>query len=426
MGYILIIILNCLFPLAALIVLLMFFLSPRRGLLKKLREELRERFVMYPYTEVLDGSIWIHCASVGEVNSMQSLIVFLKDFYNRPILVTTSTWAGRTAAFKNPYVDNALLIPFDFYLLTRKFVKILKPHRLMIVEGEIWPNNILACIRHNVPVYIINGRMSAKSAKKYKFIKPMISLLLKNVSFAALQSEEIRQRYIGLGLREEISYAPGNVKYDTLKKNPAKVTEVKNLIKKLGWENKKILVCGSTHIEEEEMIMQAAAKLAENNIRTVIAPRHLERKNAIIESLKNSGAKFALLSHPNGDNDPDILFADAMGWLSSFYSFCNIAFVGGTISKKGGHNLLEPAIAAKPVIFGPYVYNTPDTAKALLENGGGVQTDKKEFVDVIINLSKDEQRLGSMSAAAEKTALSFQGATAKIMELIKEYERTEK
>ncbi|MGB2579018.1 3-deoxy-D-manno-octulosonic-acid transferase [Elusimicrobium simillimum] len=423
MGHFLLFILNCLSPFGALLVLVYFFISPRRGLLKKLREELRERFVLYPYTELLQNPIWIHCASVGEVNSMQGLIPQLKDLYNKPILITTNTWAGRTAAYKNPHVDNALLIPFDFYPLTRKFVRLVKPHRMMIVEGELWPNNIMACVNNGVPVYVINGRMSARSAKKYKYVYSLFSMLLKNVSFAALQSEEIKERYIGLGLRPEIAFAPGNVKYDSLKTNPPRTREVKELFTKFGWDGKTILVCGSTHIEEEALIMSAAPALYKENIRIVIAPRHLERKSAITESLTKNSIEFNLLSHDTGVRDPEIILADAMGWLTSFYAGADIAFVGGTIAKKGGHNLLEPAILAKPVVFGPYVYNTPDTAAALLENKGGESVSKENFAEVIIRLSKNKDVLASMSAAAAVTARSFQGATVKIMELITNHER---
>lgn len=423
MGYFLLFIINCLSPIGALAVLIFFFLSPQRKLLKKLKEELRERFVLYPYTELLTNPIWIHCASVGEVNSMAGLIPQLKDLYQKPVLVTTNTWAGRTAAFKNPHVDNALLLPFDFYPFTRKFVRLVKPHRMFIVEGETWPNNIMACINNGVPVCIINGRMSERSAKKYRLLYSLFSLIFKNVSFAALQSEEIKQRYLSLGLRAETAFVPGNVKYDSLKTNPPRTEEVKDLFKKLGWEGKTVLVCGSTHIEEESMLMACAKQLYKENIRIVIAPRHLERKSAIIQDLNRNKVSSTISSHPLNIKDPEILFADSMGWLTSFYNAGDIAFVGGTIAKKGGHNLLEPAILAKPVIFGPYVYNTPDTAEELIKNNGGISVNKNNFAEVITGLSKDKQKISGMSAAAKKTAVSFQGATGKIMELIKKYEQ---
>jgi 3-deoxy-D-manno-octulosonic-acid transferase len=426
MGYFLLILLNILSPLGALAVLVFFFLSPRRGVLKKLREELRERFVLYPYTELFATPVWIHCASVGEVNSMQSIIPQLKDLYNKPVLITTNTWAGRAAALKNPDVDNVYLIPFDFYPLTRKFVKLVKPVRMFIVEGELWPNNIMACVNNKIPVCIINGRVSAKSAKRYKLLSPLFSLMLKNISFAALQSEEIKQRYISLGLPAAAAHAPGNIKYDSLRANPPRTEEVKDFFNKINWQNKKILICGSTHVEEENLIFKNAEKFYKENIRVVIAPRHLERKTAIIDALKKSGLAYNTLSHDNGVKDPAVLVADAMGWLTSFYAAGDLAFVGGTIAKKGGHNLLEPAILSKPVLFGPHVYNTPDTADALLKNNAAAAVDKDNFSDVIIRISKDKNALPQMAGAALRTARSFQGATAKTMELIKNYERTRK
>ncbi len=424
MGYILLLILNIIAPFVAVGVLIFFFLSPRRGLLKKLKEELRERFVLYPESELPKNAVWLHAASVGEVNSMSSLIPKLKEFYNRPFFITTNTWAGKVAALKNPSVEAAVLMPFDFYFISKKFVRRAKPYRMYIVEGELWPNTLMAAAASGAKVNIINGRMSPKSAKKYKLIRSLYSLLMSKITFGALQNEVIMKRYVSLGLKAENAYAPGNVKYDALNQTPSKTEDVKEVFKRLGWEDKTILACGSTHPAEEEMIFKALPAFYKENIRVVIAPRHLERKPAIIKNLAKQPNKFALLSQGSSlEGDPAILFADTMGWLSSFYLCSNITFVGGTITPKGGHNLLESAVLAKPVIFGPSVYNTPDTAEELIKRGGGIEITQNNFEQIVIDLKKDNPRLHAMGAAAKDAALSFQGATEKIMELVKKYER---
>lgn len=410
------------FGLAGLFIYFLF--SPRRGLLKKLQQELRDRLFLYPNYDIPKNSIWLHCASVGEVNSMTNLIPKLVEFYNRPVLITTNTWAGKVTALKKDGVDAAVLLPFDFFPLSLLFVLRVKPKRMFVIEGELWPNTIMAAAACGVQISIINGRMSPKSAKRYRLIRSLYSLLMSKMTFAALQNEDIKARYISLGLKVQNAYAPGNVKYDSLNQNPSKTEDVRKIIDHLNWQGKPLLVCGSTHPAEEALIMSCAEEFAQNNIRVVMAPRHLERKEAIIETLQKKNIKFALLSQcKNAPGDAALLFADAMGWLTSFYACADLSFVGGTIAPKGGHNLLEPAILGAPVLFGPSVYNTSDTAAELLRRGGAIEINENNFKETVIKLASDKTRLAAMSVSAKEAALSFQGATDKIMELVEKYER---
>lgn len=415
---------NLLAPFAAAAVLLFFFISPRRNLLKKLKEELRERFVLYPASDVPKDALWLHAASVGEVNSVTALITQIKAFYNKPLVITTNTWAGRVAALKNPSVDAAFLMPLDFFFISRKFARRMNPYRMFVVEGELWPNAIMQAAAAGAKIIILNGRMSPKSAKKYRLIRPLYALLMSKIFFGTFQNADIMNRYVSLGLKAENAFDAGNVKYDSLNQNPARAAEVRALFAKLGWAGKTVLVCGSTHPSEEEMIFKALPALYENGIRAVIAPRHLERKESITNTLSKQKTPFALLSKAEASPaDPAILFADAMGWLSSFYAAADITFVGGTVTPKGGHNLLESAVLAKPVLLGPSVYNTPDTAEKLLASGAGVLINKDTFLQTALDLNKNKEKLNLMGARARQTALSFQGAGKKIMELIENYER---
>ncbi|XTP69419.1 3-deoxy-D-manno-octulosonic-acid transferase [Parelusimicrobium proximum] len=414
---------NLLVPFGLVGLLVYFVVSPRRGLLRKLKDELRERMVLYPESEVPKGHIWLHAASVGEVNSMTGMIPLISKFYNKPVLVTTNTMAGKVAALKKEGVAAAFLMPFDSYFFSKKFVRYAKPYRMFVVEGELWPNAIMAASASGAEIIILNGRMSPRSAKRYKLIRSLYSLLMGKITFATLQNDMIRDRYVSLGLNPANAYATGNVKYDNLNQSPTKLKEVESVLAKLKWQGKTVFVCGSTHGGEEALIESCAEDFAGHNICTVIAPRHLERKEVIIEKLSKRKIKFALLSKINeAPAGATILFADAMGWLSSFYKCADIAFVGGTIVQKGGHNLLEPAVLGTAVLFGPYVYNTPDTAAELIKREGGAQVDKDNFKETVITLAGDKEKLSLMSARAKDTALSFAGATEKIMELIKKYE----
>ena len=423
MGKILLFLTNLIFPLAALGVVLGFLCSPRRGLLKHLRQELKERFGLEKEGEIPQGALWLHCASVGEVMSMKEVIARLKTFYKKDIIVTTTTAAGKETALKNPAIAKAFLAPLDFYPSCKRFIRLAKPYRLFVVEREIWPNMLAAAHRAGVPAAVINGRISAKSARAYTLIKPLFKEIFSTLSFAALQTKQAAQYYEKLGMDKAKIFVCGNVKYDTLNDNPAKVGEVEKMLTALGWNGHKILVLGSTHPAEETMLLRAAADIIKTGAKIIFAPRHLERKPEIETALRQSGLHYAFVSQGHFDKNTDILCADVMGLLQSLYACAALTFVGGSVVPRGAHNLLEPAILSKTVLFGRYFYNAPLTAQALLENGGGVLVNETNFKETVLRLLADPTQLENMSEKARKTALSFKGATNRIMEVVTNYER---
>ena len=423
MGHIILILTNLVFPLAALGVVISFLLSPRRDLLKHLTQELRERFGLEAEGSVIQDAVWLHCASVGEVMSMKEVISRLKDFYGKEILVTTSTQAGKETALKNPQIKQALLVPLDFYPSCKRFIRLAKPYRLFVVEREIWPNMLYAAEKAGVPAALINGRISAKSATAYKLIKPLFSLTLGELRFAALQDNDAAARYAGLGIKKENIFVCGNVKYDTLNDQPAKIKEVEKIFTALGWNKNKILVMGSTHPQEETMLLRAAPELIKKGVKIVFAPRHLERMPEITDALRQSGLKYALVSENKFNKKIDVLCVDVMGLLSSVYAKATLTFVGGSVAPRGAHNLLEPANLSKTVLFGKYFYNAPLTAEALLECGGGVLVNENNFKETVLRLLADSAHLENMSGKARTAALGFKGATNKIMEVVKAYEQ---
>ncbi len=423
MGNVLLFLTNLAFPFAALGVLLGFVFSPRRRVLKTLKQELKERFALEDPSAIPQGALWVHCASVGEVKSVAGLLKELKKFYKKELLVTTSTAAGKAEAEKNPDIAKALLAPLDFYPNVRRFLQAARPYRLFIVEREIWPNMIAAAEKEGVPVVLINARISRKSTQAYRYVRPLFDMLLGRVSLACMQDEDGARRYESLGLPRQRIFICGNVKYDTLNDRPAKLKEAKALIKKLGWEKSPVLVCGSTHGLEEELIVKAAPVWAQEGIKVIFAPRHLERKEEIRAALKKQPLAYALLSDKKLPKNCVLLCADTMGFLQALYACGGLAFVGGSIAPRGAHNLLEPAILAKTVLFGKSFHNTPDTAHALLAAGGGVLVNEENFQQTVSRLFKEPAVLENMSAKARQTALGFKGATQKIMEAVTNYER---
>lgn len=423
MGKLLLFLTNLIFPLAALGVALGFLCSPRRGLLKHLYQELKERFGLEKEGEIPQGALWLHCASVGEVMSMKEVISRLKKFYKKEVIVTTTTEAGKETALKNPDITQAFLAPLDFYPSCKRFIRLAKPHRLFVVEREIWPNMLAAAHQAGVPAAIINGRISAKSARAYSFIKPLFKEIFSTLSFAALQTQEAACHYEKLGMDKTKIFVCGNVKYDTLNDNPGKVGEVEKMLTELGWNGRKILVLGSTHPAEETMLFRAAPDIIKTGAKIIFAPRHLERKPEIETALRQSGLHYGFISTGKFDKNTDILCADVMGLLQSLYACASLTFVGGSVVPRGAHNLLEPAILSKTVLFGRYFYNAPLTAQSLLENGGGVLVNETNFKETVLRLLADPAQLENMSEKARKTALSFKGATNRIMEVVNNYER---
>lgn len=423
MGKLLLFLTNLIFPLAALGVALGFLCSPRRGLLKHLYQELKERFGLEKEGEIPQGALWLHCASVGEVMSMKEVISRLKKFYKKEVIVTTTTEAGKETALKNPDITRAFLAPLDFYPSCKRFIRLAKPHRLFVVEREIWPNMLAAAHQAGVPAAIINGRISAKSARAYSFIKPLFKEIFSTLSFAALQTQEAACHYEKLGMDKTKIFVCGNVKYDTLNDNPGKVGEVEKMLTELGWNGRKILVLGSTHPAEETMLFRAAPDIIKTGAKIIFAPRHLERKPEIETALRQSGLHYGFISTGKFDKNTDILCADVMGLLQSLYACASLTFVGGSVVPRGAHNLLEPAILSKTVLFGHYFYNAPLTAQSLLESGGGVLVNETNFKETVLRLLADPAQLENMSEKARKTALSFKGATNRIMEVVNNYER---
>ena len=248
-------------------------------------------------------------------------------------------------------------------------------------------------------------------------------MIFSRIALAALQDEDAAKRYGSLGISEDKIMVSGNVKYDTLNDQPKKLKEAKELMEKLVWKNDFVFLCGSTHPLEEELILKFAAQWAEEGIKIIFAPRHLERKEEIKSTWQQQPLSFAFLSDKKYPSKTAVLCVDTMGFLQSLYACASLAFVGGSIAPRGAHNLLEPAILEKTVLFGKSFYNTPDTAHALLASGGGVLVNADNLKATVSRLSKDPAALENMAAKARQTALSFKGATQKILGAVKDYER---
>lgn len=352
--------------------LLLFLPKTRAGLLQKLgyiNESAKNSLLSNK------GAIWIHAVSVGEFNCAFPLLQALKEKYPQiPIVISTTTRAGqRLAQERAGNMAQLIYFPFDFPWIIERFLSLIEPKLIIICETELWPNFIYISERKHIPVIVLNGRMSPRSFERYKKASLFFGPILKKLACVGVQSAQEAERYkeiAGQDLQVEIT---GNLKYDW----PALYDENKRieLKHKLGIDLQDlVLIGGSTHQGEEKVILDFYKNYlqhnneAKNNLRLIIAPRHPERFQIVAKIIEEAGFKVKQYSKNEMlESLNDIYLLDTIGQLANFYSIASLAFVGGSFANIGGHNLLEPYLYAVPVVCGPNLFKTKESA-AILSN----------------------------------------------------------
>ena len=367
--------------------------------------------------------IWVHSVSVGEFNASKPLVDSLMSLYPKhKIVITTTTMTGSKAA-KNHYKGNVIhyFFPFDAGSIMKSFVGTIKPEICILMETEIWPNLIHLLNKKNIPVALINARLSEKSFNKYQSYFPkLVSESLSKLSIICPQNTYSADRFIKLGAKKVDLLISGSLKFDN---NDIMDTDlIKSLTEMVG--DKHVAVFASTRDGEEKLIIDSYLKLKERiDSLLVIIPRHPERFEEAVKIAKNSGLKVERRSQiKRCAEDTDILIGDSMGEMMAYYSISDIAFVGGSLTNNGSQNMLEAASLSKPIIFGPSTYNFEEISKQLLDNDASIQVaNADELMQTISELSADKKRSDMLSANARKTFESNQGATNKTLRAIKPY-----
>ena len=417
MGYLLLIIYSLLAPAIAALYAVFFLLSPRRGLMKALGGELRERLALQPPAGG-PAPLWVHAASMGEVKAVSTLVPNLAAALNAPVLFTSSTAAGRAEAARTG--ARALLAPLDFYPLAASFIKKNSPRALLVVETEIWPATLYAARAAGVPVFMVNARLSPRTALFYKIFFPLAALAFSGVRQVLAQSEADAARFRALpGLADKVAVT-GNLKHDQVGLSAAGQDKVKEFVAAAGWAAAPVFTAGSTHPPEEPFIIGAwlEARKKAPDLKLVLVPRHLERLAETEAVLNQKQVKFTRWSAGPAAG-ADCLVVDAMGLLQAFYSASAVCFVGGTMDSTGGHNLLEPALFARPALFGANYRNARNAGDALIKGKGGFLT--KTANDLAVKLSElltDTAALKEAGANAANVLSSLRGATARTLDQI--------
>lgn len=410
-------------PVVGLAVVLSFLLSPKRARLAGLLDELPERFgsIRDAALDRLHGREiwWFHAASAGEVAGLAPILERLERG-SVALVLTTTTLSGREAARALPCVAWAQLAPLDAWPFVARFIKALAPARLILAETELWPTTLILARRAGLSPALVNARMTDRSFSRYALASGLLAPALASLALVAAQSEEDAARFVLLGVPADRVKVTGNAKYDR-ESAPAASASARAKVAALGWNGDPLFVAGSTHPFEEEMVLAAflAARAAAPGLRLVLAPRHLERAADAADLLAHAGVKLARWSGP-AEAGRQALLLDEMGVLSSFYPLARAAFVGGTLVKVGGHNLLEPALAGVPVLFGPHTGHIAYPASLLAAPGGGGRrvADAAQLAERLIEFAKDEAAARAAGACARRAAEGLRGASDRTVEAL--------
>lgn len=321
----------------------------------------------YGIKQVEKKSIVFYGVSVGEVIALKNLINKTKEtFPDYAIVVATGTKTGQETAHKNfkDIADCITYFPFDFYCCIKRFQKKTNPAVVIIAETELWPNFASYTNKSNIPLYIVNGRMSDRTYNSYKKLSFFFKGILKNYTKILTQSESDNQKLLSIGAPIDTTVVMGNLKFDI---NSNKINDT--LIEKTP--NDRIIIAGSTHAGEDEIILSAYLKNRADNVKLLIAPRHPERNERVYELCKQTGLQVGRRSAKDSFINNDIILLDTLGELGKMYSICEFAFIGGSFNKTGGHNPLEAVIYNKPVITGPSIHNFKDIYAIITRTSAG-------------------------------------------------------
>lgn len=374
--------------------------------------------------------IWIHAVSVGEVMASVPLYEEIKKNYpSEPIVVSTVTSAGNRIALDKFGSDSIVIyLPLDLSFIVKRVARLLNPKAVLIAETEIWPNFINTLKSYGAKTILFNGRISKNSFRGYRLIAPILRGILNKFDLLLMQSKRDAEKIISLGASKDKVVVTGNLKYDAaFLKGQEDALKPLELRKRFGLtEGEKLLIAGSTHPGEEEVILRCYKGLISEcpQLRLLIAPRHIERANDIVKLAKTYGFDPFLTSRLEDlgrQLRPDeILILDAMGMLSGLYSIGEIIFVGGSLVKKGGQNPLEAARHSKAIIFGPYIYNFEDITEDLLSNQAAILVkDEKELCNSIKELLYDADKRKAVGERARTTSYSNIGVAKKDLEFIR-------
>ncbi|MGE3106113.1 MAG: lipid IV(A) 3-deoxy-D-manno-octulosonic acid transferase [Lysobacterales bacterium] len=381
----------------------------------------RERFGFFP-TPGFGRSIWVHAVSVGEVNAAAPLIeALMQRFAGWPMVVTTVTPTG-SAQVQKLFGGRVfhVYLPYDLPGSVKRFLSRVRPRLALVMETEIWPNLFFICRRRGIPIVIANARLSERSLRGYGLIWPLVRSAIRCASFVAASSQQDAARLLALGAVPERTRVVGNVKFDM--RVPEGLPQVGRVLRECWGTARPVWIAASTHEGEETAVLRAHARVLRRfpDALLLIAPRHPERFRPVAQLCRALG--FHTLTRSEdvvAFTTTQCFVADTLGELLSFYAASDIAFVAGSFDPVGGHNVLEPAALAVPVLVGPHTFNFAEITENLIREGAAIRVgDAIELGDQVARLFADpaqRRRIGNAGLAAVERE---RGAVARTLAII--------
>jgi 3-deoxy-D-manno-octulosonic-acid transferase len=383
---------------------------------------LGQRLGYLPVSFNLDAeeSIWIHAVSVGEVLAVRPIVSGLRARYpGLRVFLSTTTLSGQSVARRNVAdADAVFYLPFDWTFTIRRTLDVVKPKLFVMVETEIWPNLLRECRRRGIRTALVNGRISTRSFPRYRLVRPFIRRVFSDIDRLCVQTEETARRLRQLRADPARITVTGSLKFDSLDPSSSPGRGRERVLRFFRVPaGRLVLVAGSTSKGEEEAVIRAFNRVrttaAGGNALLILAARHPERFGEVQRLCQREGLSTVRRSDLPIDAEPrvDAVILDTIGELAQLYQIATAVFVGGSLVPLGGHNILEPAVHGKPIVFGPHMENFAEIASAFLANGAAVQVrTPRDLEDVVVELMADPVRRARLGAAARALVEANRGA----------------
>ena len=400
-------------------------------------------------------AVWVHAVSVGEVTAAAPLLRAIKARHPTLCLfVTTVTATGRQTVIERvPEADATAYFPLDFSCVADRVLRLVEPRAFLCVETELWPNFLFALARRGVPAFLVNARLTERSARRYAWARRLFQPALAGVVGFGAQTAADAERLAAIGADPGRIVITGNLKFDqgtpdaTIDGHAREDADTLSAARRAGLglgPDERLWVAGSTHPGEETHLVRAYLRLRQRDPRLVLllAPRHLDRLDKVEAMVREEGAEpvrrssvtvdrclpsasagpareAAFVRHARPGAAPRVILLDTLGELASLYAEAEVAFVGGTLAPVGGHNLLEPAARGTPVVFGPHTHKCEEIARTLLAAGAGVRVDSTEaLVDQVGRLLADGALRARMGRQGIEMVARNRGAVERTLALL--------
>jgi len=396
---------------------------------RKYVRSLRQRLGYLPLSFNIDGdeSIWIHAVSVGETLTARALIGELKTRYpGLKLFLSTTTMTGHEVARALTDVDGVFYFPLDWGFTVRRTLDVVRPRLFVMMETEIWPMLLRECRERGVATMLVNGRISKRSFARYALVRRFFRRVLDDVERFCMQSEEAARRIVALGADPARVIVTGSLKFDSLDW-PGVGPHGQSRDRLLRYfrlsPGRPVVIAASTLRGEDLAALEAFRRVQARwpDALLIVAPRHPERFEEVTRLAAEEGFRVVRRTSLPVDQSPDadVVVLDTIGELARLYQIASVVFVGGSLVDAGGHNILEPAMFGKAIVFGPHMHNFAEISAEFLRGGAAVQVfSTRELGECLVDLVGDGVRRASLGAAARAIVEGNRGAKARTMAVI--------